>query len=986
MAMSKTHAKSFTSSNENNKTLYRNYTDFMIKHKITDENKHESRPCTNTSMVGGSYHIPDHEYNEFLRLYSQDILMKNLPEHLTEKQLDDNGPIAIDIDMRYPYEIKDKQHTKEHIEDFFYCILEELKKIFQFDETKKFKIFMMEKPNVHIDEKRKVTKDGIHIIIGIQTDRITQRILRDRLIKKTAVMWDDLPLQNKNFEDIFDEGITVGYTNWTLYGSRKKECDTYRLTKIYDIGFDESDNEFCITNIQPQFFDINDVSNLKQLSVRYDDHPSLFLKNDFCVTHNEYKKIFKSGEKTKTQKTTITQSPFILSGSILPSIFKLSNNTERDLLLNSVLEGNLDIELRETYEYVMSLPSSYYEFSENGGSEPKWIRVGWALKNINDRLSNDWNEKLMLFWIVFSSQAKKFNYFDVKSLCDKFIHFDIQKVGGLTKRSLMYWSKLDNPEKYKEIREQSVDHFIELTIQGESLGFGDKESKRGSSGDVDITEVLYQMAKDRFVCTSIKNNDWYYYHKNRWVKNENGTTLRNNISDMRELYNKKSRDKLNELDLSKPINQQGQPEDKGETNKKSRLQRILGIVEKLSSVSYRNNIMTEARHRFFDQSFLEKLDQNPFLLCFNNGVFDFKEKRFRKGLPEDCISLCTNIDYIHIDEKRDKKIIDEINDFMHKLFFVDKELERYMWDHLASALVGVSTNQTFNMYYGREGANGKSKLTKLMAKVLGGYKGDGATTLITGDKVKLGGTCTELLELKGVRYTVMQEPSKGEKLNEGMMKLLTSREDIIQVRGLYQSETVRFYPQFNLVICCNELLKIASNDGGTWRRIRIVPFLSKFVDEPVANDTNNPYQFKIDPLLEEKLDSWKEVFASMLVKRMCALPEGGKVKDCDIVLGESNKYRAKEDHISQFINEKVVREPSGKIKKSELNSEFTLWYQSTYGTRNGPNQKEVHEYMDKMFGKITSNCWKGVSIVYENHNNDFDDNDIDDICSDDLSK
>jgi P4 family phage/plasmid primase-like protien len=964
MASSKKHVKPMTND--------RKYKDFMNAHRITDENKSDTRPCTNTSMVGGSYHIPDNEYDDFLRLYHRDIIQKNIPEHLTEKQLIDNGPIAIDIDLRYPFDITAKQHTKEHLDDLFYCILDECKKIFQFDETKKIKVFVMEKPNVHRDTKRSVTKDGIHILIGIQCDRITQRILRERLVKKVAQMWDDLPLQNKNFEDIFDEGITAGYTNWTLYGSCKKDCEVYSLTKIYDIGFDEGDDEFCITPIQPQFYDIQDINNLKQLSVRYSEHPSLFLKNDFCVTHNEYKKIYKTGEKTKTQSVKINPSYNSLSGSILANIFKLSNDTERDLLLNSVLEQDIDIELRETYQYVMSLPPQYYEFSEHGGSEPKWIRVGWALKNINERLSNDWNEKLMLFWIVFSSQAKKFSYTDVKSLCEKFMEFDIHKVGGLTKRSLLHWSKLDNAEKYKQIREQSIDHFIELTIQGDSLGTNDKDKKRGSSGDVDITEVLYQMCKDRFVCTSIKNNEWYYYYKNRWIKNENGTTLRNTISDMRDLYNRKSRDRLNELDLSNPntVTANDANDDKGESKKKSRLQKILGIVEKLSSVSYRNNIMTEAKHRFYDDTFLEKLDQNPYLLCFNNGVFDFKEKKFRKGLPEDCISLCTNIDYMEINQERDARIIAEINEFMHKLFYVDKELERYMWDHLASSLIGISTNQTFNMYIGKEGANGKSKLTKLMAKVLGKYKGDVATTLITGDKVKLGGTCTELLELKGVRYAVMQEASKGEKLNEGSMKLYTSREDIIQVRGLYSAETVRFYPQFNLVVCSNELLTIKSNDGGTWRRIRVVPFLSKFVDEPTNNDPNNPYQFKIDPVLDDKLESWKEVFASMLVSRLCSLNEG-KVKDCEIVLMESNKYRAKEDHISQFIGDKIVRDPNGSIKKSELNSEFTLWYQSTYGTRNGPNQREVHEYMDKMFGKIVNNVWKGVCIRYEYNANNF---------------
>ena len=33
-------------------------------------------------------------------------------------------------------------------------------------------------------EKKNLTKDGIHMIIGIQTDRITQEILRSRIIEK----------------------------------------------------------------------------------------------------------------------------------------------------------------------------------------------------------------------------------------------------------------------------------------------------------------------------------------------------------------------------------------------------------------------------------------------------------------------------------------------------------------------------------------------------------------------------------------------------------------------------------------------------------------------------------------------------------------------------------------------------------------------------------------------------------------------------------
>ena len=39
-------------------------------------------------------------------------------------------------------------------------------------------------------------------------------------------------------------------------------------------------------------------------------------------------------------------------------------------------------------------------------------------------------------------------------------------------------------------------------------------------------------------------------------------------------------------------------------------------------------------------------------------------------------------------------------------------LREYMWEHLASTLLGTIENQTFNIYTG-SGANGKSKLVEL---------------------------------------------------------------------------------------------------------------------------------------------------------------------------------------------------------------------------------------------------------------------------------
>merc|ERR1712070_72376 len=132
----------------------------------------------------------------------------------------------------------------------------------------------------------------------------------------------------------------------------------------------------------------------------------------------------------------------------------------------------------------------------------------------------------------------------------------------------------------------------------------------------------------------------------------------------------------------------------------------------------------------------------------------------------------------------------------------------------------------------------------LMSKILGEYKGTVPITLITQKRNSIGGTSSEVVQLKGLRYAVMQEPTKGDQINEGIMKEITGG-DPIQGRALYK-EMITFIPQFKLAVCTNTLFDIKSNDDGTWRRIRVCPFMSKFTENPVHDDEDSPYQYKVN--------------------------------------------------------------------------------------------------------------------------------------------
>jgi P4 family phage/plasmid primase-like protien len=350
-------------------------------------------------------------------------------------------------------------------------------------------------------------------------------------------------------------------------------------------------------------------------------------------------------------------------------------------------------------------------------------------------------------------------------------------------------------------------------------------------------------------------------------------------------------------------------------------------------------------------------------MCFNNGVVDFINKVFRDGLPEDYITKSTKINYIPFENKETDedyvRAAKEIEEFMTKLFPI-QDLKRYMQDHLAACLIGANKNQTFNVYHG-SGSNGKSIIADLMSVTLGEYKGTIPITLVTDARGKIGGTSDEVLKLKGVRYAVMQEPQKGMKLNEGIMKELTGG-DPIQARGLY-SESEIFEPQFSLVVCTNNLFDIESNDDGTWRRIRKCDFLAKFVDEGETYTDETPYVYVKDKSLKDKLPAFAPYFASMLVKR--AFETDGVVKDCETVLNASNKYRKGQDHISAFISEKIIKtdSPKDKIGKRGLQEGFKQWFELTQGSRKAPKGDELFEYMNKKFGQCKTTGWHFVKFV-----------------------
>ena len=83
---------------------------FLKKNKVDKENKknftHTRIGDKNRGIYGGTYKIGDDKINYFWNKYLNHVIINGNKEYLTERQLFNDGPILIDIDLRYNSEIK----------------------------------------------------------------------------------------------------------------------------------------------------------------------------------------------------------------------------------------------------------------------------------------------------------------------------------------------------------------------------------------------------------------------------------------------------------------------------------------------------------------------------------------------------------------------------------------------------------------------------------------------------------------------------------------------------------------------------------------------------------------------------------------------------------------------------------------------------------------------------------------------------------------
>ena len=388
--------------------------------------------------------------------------------------------------------------------------------------------------------------------------------------------------------------------------------------------------------------------------------------------------------------------------------------------------------------------------------------------------------------------------------------------------------------------------------------------------------------------------------------------------------------------------------------------KCISISKQLKNASFKDSIMKECRTLFVDDKFEELLDSRSHLIGFENGVYDLKLHIFRDGMPDDYILLSTKNNYIKYNSEIPE--IADINEFFAKIF-TNKNLRNYVLDTLSCILDGSISQERFYIFTG-QGSNGKSKLLDLIQKAIGDYYCILPIALLTQKRAASNAAQSELERTKGRRFAVMQEPSENERLNIGLMKEL-SGQDRILVRTLFK-EPYEFKPQFKMILTCNELPEVPSDDGGTWRRIKVCNFSSRFCENP---DTRKN-EFHMDFELTDKFEKWKEIFISMMIERHKHI-NASSIHEPSEVRIATESYKQNNDVIGQFINEKILIDPDIKEPRltiTKLYNDFRIWCASNViKSKKCPDRNQLKAYFEKLLDTPYDNKgWKGIAYKLEN--------------------
>ena len=916
---------------------------FLEEHRVTTKQGH------NVSMTGmgahkGSWYIPDEEYLKFLDLLNEYLFIDEFrPNNFVEQRKPDAiAPLLIDLDFKYNGEKNlQRTFTEKNINDFISEIIKVLVEYFHIKDYASLRFFVTLRPQPYIDTKNKnideKIKDGVHIECpDFSIGNEHYNFLRNKLIESKALetSFQDTQYTNKP-EKVFDKAV-ANNLGWFFYGESKPDTPPYMLE--YVLRYVPKTGK--INKDLPSLYSSRKLMEI--LSIRYSLNKPISINDAY---KEEFELAFQKAKNPIVASEIIQPSTKDLTG-ILPVLVDSFNSIV-------ITEDEIALAKRLVLECLSGERAEDYN---------AWMRVGWCLYNISKELD------MFDTWMKFSEKSSKSAGNNIEALRRDWTRGTMRRVNGsmeIRMGSLKMWSREDNYAKYCEIMDGDIISFITKT----AITF------RGGT-HYHVASMIYKLFPDIYKCAvDGRSIDWYIFQNHVWNSMPNGLLIKTRITD--EIAHKVDTARHS---LKPPADNDPEYENKYKSYTEN-MMKLLKLQENLYNATFKESVMKDAVQLFYDQEFTKQINQNPYKLGCANGILNLREPVFNEegkpicykptlspGVAEDYVSLrvgqkgsLSPIDYVPYDPSDPRQI--EINDFFKKLFPAP-DLREYVLTLCAGCLEGANKEQCFYIMTG-SGGNGKSKFVELMCSIMGQYSGSLSTTALTRKRPDSGAANPDIISVKGCRFIETKEPDEGEPLNSARMKQF-SGEDLVEARALFKDQE-SFKITGKIFMSCNRLPPVHSMDGGTWRRIRVIPFDSRFVDPNEFPVDEESHVYPRDPMLDEKLVSWRVPFFSLLVHLYETKYCTDRIKVPAVVMQACDSYKGNFDSFGKFHKSRI-RKIAGWDEPPNINDiwkAYRNWHTEENPTGKKLSQNELKIRLNEIYQTpVDGKTYKHIRLFF----------------------
>jgi P4 family phage/plasmid primase-like protien len=420
---------------------------------------------------------------------------------------------------------------------------------------------------------------------------------------------------------------------------------------------------------------------------------------------------------------------------------------------------------------------------------------------------------------------------------------------------------------------------------------------------------------NKFVCC---REQLYVYNGVYWVKDDNKNTILNNFVD-REFYLNLigyTTKHINEFSFA-AANAVSQADKDKYNSKVEKLNELLKNIQMLRKVKHRELIVKDILCKLTNNNI--QFDSNPFLFCFNNKIYNLKDGCFIEPHYKQYISITTGYNY---NTFYSKKRVDELNELFSTIF-PQPEIKEYYLTILSTGLYGQQVENCF--VANGQGGNGKSLINSLMMSCCGNYAYKLPSNVLL-QEIKEGGN-PQIANMDNKRFVLVQEPNGKRRICSSTLKELTG-DRTLNTRKLHSNDCGITLRQ-TLVLECNDLPQIDEVNDAITRRIRVIPFISKFLsseDFDKAEDKTNTFLanpfYKTDEFQEQYKQALFEILKTKFTEfHMNGFTVGTQPQQCK---EKSTNYLACNDDIYEWFSS--IYEPSNDksavIKVAEVFEQF----------------------------------------------------------------